>query len=392
MLDVRTVAFLLVLTLGVAVVVHAVNWRMHPQMRGPGWWTAGGATLLCGALLVALRGRIPDLLSIVLANGCLVGAQVLMLRGSCAFAGTPMPWRWSLSALAVQLAGFAWFTYVDPSLRARWWLLGGASAWVLALNLWVMHRLWRTEGTLGVGLYAGSTTATLLLLLAIPAAQSVTGRESDRLFEADGVTALGLMLFAATVMLQTFGRLLMTANRTQRELTRLALVDALTGVANRRAFDEALDRSLAVARRSRAAVGLVLVDVDHFKTINDVHGHANGDIVLREVALRLAGFIRTTDFPARVGGEEFAVILHEPLPTSMREVAERVRRAVGSAPVRLGDRFVQVTVSIGVAAWPAKDVADRASLYEAADKALYAAKQAGRDRVVIAGQPLQDAA
>jgi diguanylate cyclase (GGDEF)-like protein len=137
---------------------------------------------------------------------------------------------------------------------------------------------------------------------------------------------------------------------------------------------------------------LVLVDVDHFKTINDVHGHANGDLVLREVALRLAGFIRTTDFPARVGGEEFAVILHEPLPTSMREVAERVRRAVGSAPVRVGERFVQVTVSIGVAVWPAKDVSDRASLYEAADKALYAAKQAGRDRVVIAGQPLQAAA
>ncbi|MEY3473945.1 MAG: hypothetical protein RL087_403, partial [Pseudomonadota bacterium] len=248
MLDVRTVAFLLVLTLGVSVVVHAVNWRMHPQLRGPGWWTAGGATLITGAVLVALRGRIPDLLSIVVANGCLVGAQVLMLRGSCAFAGASMPWRASLAALAVQLGGFAWYTYGDPSLLARWWLLGGASAWVLALNLVIMRRLWRVEGTLGVGMYAGSTTATLLLLLAIPAALTSTDGDTARLFDPSGVTAFGLMLFAATVMFQTFGRLLMTANRTQRELTRLALMDPLTGVANRRAFDEALDRSMAVAR------------------------------------------------------------------------------------------------------------------------------------------------
>lgn len=388
MLDTRTVGLMLVMTIAVTALVHMANWRLHRQMRGPGWWTAGSSMMLVGALLILLRGKIPDALSIVLANVLICGSQGLMLRGSCAFARQPMPWWPAGLAVAVVAVGFTVFTYVQPSLTARWAVLGGSCALLMAINVWVLSRLLPQEGLGGVALYGAATAASAVLMLGVPVAVAVSGEGRGQPLDPGPVTSIGLMTWAALVMLQTFGRLLMTANHTQRELARLAMVDPLTGVANRRAFDEALDRALASARRSRASVGLVLVDVDHFKSINDTHGHAIGDEVLREVGHRLAGFLRTTDMPARVGGEEFAVILHEPLPGALREVSERVRKAVGGRPVRVGDRILPVTVSLGAAIWPSPGVTDKDSLYKVADQALYAAKQAGRDCVVVAGQPL----
>lgn len=388
MLDTRTVGLMLVMTVAVAALVHVVNWRLHPQIRGPGWWSAGGATLLAGALLVLARGAIPDLLSIVVANTLIATSQALMLRGSCAFARRPMPWWPAGVAVAAVVAGFTFFTYAHPSLTARWAVLGASCALVMVFNVRVLTTLLRQEGLAGVALYGAATVVSAVLMLGVPAGVALAGEGGGQPLDPGPVTSAGLMVWAALVMLQTFGRLLMTANHTQRELARLAMVDPLTGVANRRAFDEALDRALASARRSRASVGLVLVDVDHFKSVNDTHGHTAGDEVLREVGHRLSGFLRTTDMPARVGGEEFAVILHEPLPGALREVSERVRKAVGGKPVRVGDRVLPITVSLGAAIWPSPGVTDRDSLYKVADQALYAAKQAGRDCVVVAGQPL----
>jgi diguanylate cyclase (GGDEF)-like protein len=165
-------------------------------------------------------------------------------------------------------------------------------------------------------------------------------------------------------------------------LRRLATHDPLTGLLNRREFDRIIAEEEERARRFRNTLSLVIVDLDHFKAVNDAHGHAAGDAVLQEAARRLTGVIRTVDRAARLGGEEFGLILPQTDRAPALEVARRAIAAVGAAPVASPDGLsLAVTASAGVAEMPS-DASDAAGLFRAADKALYAAKAAGRNRAV----------
>jgi len=165
------------------------------------------------------------------------------------------------------------------------------------------------------------------------------------------------------------------------EVERLARTDTLTGLPNRRVFQETLARELAVAGRRGTSCGLVVLDVDHFKAVNDTHGHQAGDDVLRRIGRVLVDTCRGTDVPARFGGEEFAVVVPDCTPADARAVAERVRAAVAASPAA-----VAVTVSAGVATFPA-DAADPTGLVAAADAALYRAKRLGRNRSIRFRRP-----
>jgi two-component system, cell cycle response regulator len=160
------------------------------------------------------------------------------------------------------------------------------------------------------------------------------------------------------------------------QLARSAVTDGLTGVPNRRAFDEALAREASRATRTGDPLGLVMLDIDHFKRLNDTLGHQAGDEALRSVARALAGEVRLSDTVARYGGEEFVVLLPGLDGDEALVTAERLRAAVAAA-------HPGVTVSAGVAAAP-YDAADPRSLVEAADRALYASKRCGRDRATRA--------
>ncbi len=160
---------------------------------------------------------------------------------------------------------------------------------------------------------------------------------------------------------------------------RMMTVDALTDAYNRRYFDDALEREIIRAGRYERPVSLILLDIDYFKTINDSYGHVVGDQVLRQLSGLIRGRLRTVDIFARVGGEEFGLILPESDLATARTVAERLRVLIGAALFRAGDKEIACTVSLGVAEWQA-DLNLPVSLYDAADKKLYAAKQAGRNR------------
>lgn len=164
------------------------------------------------------------------------------------------------------------------------------------------------------------------------------------------------------------------------EAERGANTDALTGLPNRRSFDD-LIAIVPPRRRANDDIGILMVDIDRFKGLNDRHGHATGDTVLRAVAGAIAATVRAEDTPARYGGEEFAVILRRASAPQAAEVAERVRRAVASIPPdRLGVDL-PVTVSVGVAT--AEQEEDISAVIERADRALYVAKRRGRDRVEV---------
>jgi diguanylate cyclase (GGDEF)-like protein len=161
--------------------------------------------------------------------------------------------------------------------------------------------------------------------------------------------------------------------------------DPLTGVGNRRHFELQLSEALGRAARSKAPVSVVLADVDHFKQVNDLHGHDVGDEVLKVVATVLGSNIRTVDRVSRIGGEEFALLLEDTRGSGARELTERLRAAVQAASVPIGAGApLRVTASFGVATFP-ETVADAGQLYRAADEALYAAKRSGRNRVCVAG-------
>ncbi|MGE0029111.1 MAG: GGDEF domain-containing protein [Thermoleophilia bacterium] len=163
------------------------------------------------------------------------------------------------------------------------------------------------------------------------------------------------------------------------EIDRVARTDALTGAANRGHAAEALAAMLAAG-----PAGVLLLDVDHFKRINDTHGHATGDAVLVEVVRRASAAVRRDDLVARWGGEEFLVLVADaPGPDALAGLGERVRAGIAASPVTVGGARVRVTVSIGAAA-SATGATTADALVAAADGALYAAKDAGRDRVMPA--------
>lgn len=159
----------------------------------------------------------------------------------------------------------------------------------------------------------------------------------------------------------------------------LAHCDALTGLANRRCTEAALELALAETRRTGRACAVLLLDVDHFKRVNDVQGHETGDLVLREVARRLARELRAEDVLGRWGGEEFLVVLVLAEPHEVGELGERLRRAVADARLLGAHR---VTLSVGGTTAQAGDSC--ASLVARADRALYRAKQGGRNRTAMA--------
>ncbi|MYL81849.1 diguanylate cyclase [Desulfovibrio aerotolerans] len=167
------------------------------------------------------------------------------------------------------------------------------------------------------------------------------------------------------------------------ELVRRAASDALTGLANRRGFFENAVRAQAVAVRSKAPLGMIMVDVDHFKNVNDTYGHDVGDTVLRAVAGRLRDGVRLSDMVGRVGGEEFAVLCPGTDLAGGEELAERLRRALEVLCIEAGDRRIRVTASFGVAVFIDGLDAEPAACLARADKALYAAKRSGRNRVCL---------
>lgn len=173
----------------------------------------------------------------------------------------------------------------------------------------------------------------------------------------------------------------MTKSLSARSVTleQAALTDSLTGMQNRRYFDEALKEYLDEFRRIDKPVGLMIFDLDHFKLVNDTHGHDVGDEVLRNVAGCLKDMTRYHDVVARLGGEEFAVVAPNMDIEMLMRLAERIRKGIAAMPILSGNVRLRITASVGLAVWDGKESAE--DLFRRADQQLYQAKKLGRNRV-----------
>ena len=213
-------------------------------------------------------------------------------------------------------------------------------------------------------------------------AQADEGGELGRTAEAFNAMAAELQSYTQSLERKVEERST-ELHKAMAELERLATTDALTGIHNRRSFDSRLDFEIRRGKRSGHKLGLLMIDVDHFKRLNDTYGHGCGDEVLRDLAQLMLSHLRSTDIVARYGGEEFVVLLLDTNRASGIGTAEKLRAAISAHP------FVPagVTVSIGIASFP-DDAENAESLIARADQALYRAKEGGRDQVVAWGSPL----
>lgn len=260
-------------------------------------------------------------------------------------------------------------------------MLGGM---ILALNkLGLIERTVFTEHATQIG------SGIEVILLSFGLADRIISER--RLREAAQHEALQMQLHANSVLEHRVAERTQALKEANRRLQAISMTDPLTRLRNRRYFDDKLNREAQRGKRQRTPLSLLVVDIDHFKRVNDLHGHPAGDAVLKQVASTLKDSLkRETDVVARIGGEEFCMLLPNTPPEGAQHVAELVRLAVEEDPVALPDGSrLNLTVSIGVSTLqPDQDVLpDR--LIEVADTALYQAKSAGRNRVVFLPIPAQ---
>lgn len=371
------VSFTLLTTL--LLTVAALLAGKQPEQRA---WALGNVLTSLGLCLGAMGGA-PDIVHAVLSYGLMGLGLGLVLQGLLRYAGQPLARRWLvvISALAMLLP--ALFLYPWPSLSGRLIVTGGyfgllnlACAAVLVRGvrdntrpvMWVSASGFALLG--GVLLWRAGYLGWRMA--ALPAAQ-----------EAE--LAAGMTLFAIPLaqVAIAFGLIMLVARRDAEALRRLSLTDQLTGVCNRAGLERRGARLLQRAQQAGRPVALLMLDADHFKRINDSHGHPAGDAVLRQLADELSDTLRPSDLLARYGGEEFVVLLDDSGLAGATLVAERLRLQVAATPASHQAQSIVYTVSIGVAS-SEQHGHDLALLSSKADQALYQAKQQGRDRVVEA--------
>jgi diguanylate cyclase (GGDEF)-like protein len=216
-------------------------------------------------------------------------------------------------------------------------------------------------------------------LVASGAAVGVLGVEDAGGLQADERRALGAVAASLAIAVRNVQLI-----QTMRESS---LRDSLTGCFNRGHAVEAVERELRLVRRTGRPVSILLLDIDHFKSINDQHGHLRGDDVLRAVSAQLSRTLRSTDVRCRYGGDEFLVILPDTPVLGAEQVAECLRREIGAMAIGDGAAAFSITISLGIAG-SAPEVVDAARFIERADAALYQAKRAGRDRWTVSNSQL----
>lgn len=339
--------------------------------------------MLLGWASVALRwelGIIPDFFSLVLSNGLAMLAMALILYGLRRFNGQP-PRMVPIASLAVVLLLLiSWFSIVDDRYQVR--IVAFSVYAVLAFSLaahaaFVGRSVFKSPARLLIGwLFIAMAAVMALQVVDV----FVFGVNPESL-HTDSPLNLVIVGSANVLILGLFfGFVMLVNDRLRAELISLANTDALTLALNRRAFMEEAGRALARERRQQNSCALLMLDLDHFKRVNDRFGHVQGDRVLKSFADRVRERLRAGDVFGRYGGEEFVVMLLGAGLEDARVLAEELRERVSEAPLSGEGGTRGLTVSIGIVADEGEGGVPE--LIEAADWALYRAKHLGRNRVV----------
>lgn len=370
---------------GAAWATIAFGFRLYPAVSLR--WAAGWTLSVLGTALLVWQPAVLAPVRDVLVDVAIIGAFLLLRQGIALFLHIPWQPHWAALALGVVLLTELLRRVAGATTVLQTWMFALATA--LALGP-LLHDLLRTlprKFRAPWPLVAMSALPVVLTLLAFVVRATVISYS-----DVTGIVALDVgsgfdlaitLAFLVFLGMFNFSLINLVLGSLIRRLEDLAATDQLTGLNNRRVALQRLDEEHARFQRSGQRYALVMMDLDHFKAINDQHGHDGGDAVLREVARRLLQDVRSTDTLARMGGEEFLLLLPMNDIDGALVHAGRIRRHVAASPVHTPMADVVVTVSLGVAEVLHTDPSAQ-SVVSRADAALYRAKAAGRNRVEAA--------
>lgn len=351
-------------------------------LRGPLIWGWGLLAAFAGFGLIGLRNQIPDFVSIVLANGLLSSAYTLFGLAMATLNGPDRfkLWRWLPPTLVVIVGGL-----LTGQRPAQITLVNLAYCLQISQLVYQLYNMKTLNYSRGKQLLLG-VFGFMALVFFMRLASLILGKVPS-LDSASTSTVQVLTHTAAFCLgiIGSFSFLYTCLEIKQREAEMLASTDSLTGLANRRAFIDWSENTLAILQREYGLLSLLMVDVDHFKSINDRFGHALGDAALQRVAHTLHQQVRQQDFVARMGGEEFIIGLpNTDLPGALH-LAEKLRQAIEQTPFSAEQHPVQLTASIGVYTARLSEAETAVlkidQLVHRADLLLYEAKTAGRNCV-----------
>jgi len=358
-----------------------VTWIQSPNLQALGLWAAAFAFGAIGIALIAARGDIPDIWSIVIANAILAIGYGIMWTGVRSFEGRPKSVPLMLAGALVWLGAcqFEAF-YAAPLARASL-----MSAIIVTYTVLCAVEFWRgrdEELMFRWPIIALLLCHAVVVLIRIPLAGSLPLPVHSSEIHVNWLTFIILeCIFGSFCAAYMFGGV--ARERIALWYKRASLTDSLTGIANRRNFLNRCQTSLRRAGFEHSPSTLLLFDLDRFKSINDSYGHQVGDQALIEFCRLATSVFRPNDVFGRIGGEEFGCFIPHASLSEGRDIAERIRTKFEATTLPVAGKEIRATVSIGVAVTSSPDQ-DFASLMMAADRALYRAKANGRNRVECA--------
>jgi diguanylate cyclase (GGDEF)-like protein len=380
-LDVRT---MFVVTIAVAAILGLLlfyAWQQQRKISALAWWGGAHFVACAGVLLIGARGLLGPFWTIEISNALLFAAAGMVWNGARLFDGNRS------SPIGVLGGAAAWLlaAHFTDFMAAAHGPVVFSSMIIAAYTFATAIEFWngRHENLLSrLPLVVMLTMHGVLYLARVPLALFLPGARSEAFFSVAwfGVIGLESLLY---MIATAFVLLAMAKERTELEHKVAATTDALTGISNRRAFFDSAVRHLQQRSRAPQPVAALLFDLDRFKSINDRYGHAVGDRVLRTFADIAVVELRSTDLVGRLGGEEFGALLFGAEAGGAIATAERIRQRFAASFANANDSHA-VTVSVGVSALPAEELADIDALISRADEALYVAKARGRNRVEAA--------
>ena len=370
--------------------IYALGWLLaigllKDQRVAVAHWSAFMLAMGGGFVLTTLRDEPRTWLTFNGSNLLFILGHVLVRRGIEHFMGQKPHDREHLAALAVAAVGFGLLPPDAAQAPWRVMLAYGLGALVLGRAAMTLTGPVCKEYGRRIGLLLLSPAWLLIAMFSLRTLQQAFSMDRPlELHRVQGINISMMLGYLLGAAMFNFSFLTLVMLRLVRRLRDLSLHDALTGLPNRRALEQALQREWERWRRHRHPFAVVALDLDHFKSVNDQHGHLVGDELLAAVGQRLTAAVRGADVVARTGGEEFLVLMpdidDDPTGAAAWAAAERLRAALADAPLLVGPLSLAVTASLGVARVQAADTELRQVLSRA-DDALYAAKAAGRNRV-----------
>jgi diguanylate cyclase (GGDEF)-like protein len=371
------------LLLGALALVIGRGEHKSPALR---WWGAG-LLVYAGGLLVTIASPVmPRALALALGNSLVTISPVLCAVGVLAHTRFHLNRQWvgagvALTVLAILVNNFGGTPNVIVNLAAPTVI----AVVLFLLAAWEIARDGPREALMARRFLAGMMVAAVITWLTRIAAMMILLDGTNDTMRIDTVISFFAIAQMVTGVGATLALLWIDVRLMQAELSRVAHTDALTGLPNRRAILTRFDEEVSRASRHGQRFALAVFDLDRFKQVNDRHGHAVGDEVLKAASSAFVSAKRSEDVLARIGGEEFVVILSsQQALAGAEEAADRMRQAVAKIELRVGANSLNPTVSGGVALYP-EDGQDWDALFGTADRRLYAAKDAGRDRVQSQG-------